>query len=421
MEILTNPTFSIIISALIVLSPFFLAKRHTPANVTTLTATFGIFGTFLGIFAGLFVFNVTDIEGSVPALLEGLKTAFLTSLAGMFAGIVIRINPRLYGFQIKEEDAKAGTEAITSLLLSIRDLNEKQIKNQTLLLGNIEKALCGEGDTTVLTQLQKIRTSFADKQDELIKEFRAFAENMAENNSNALIDALSQVMRDFNAKINEQFGDNFKQLNQAVEKILVWQEKYKEQVEEMIIAFDKSLQGVEQSEYNLTQINKHADSFTKVAKNLELVIKDLEEQKNLVQAQLQNFADVAKDAKSALPIIRDEVNKLTKEFTGTVSAALAEISVTVTTVKDTVTKQSSSLGESQKILNTNLDTMMRENAERIAKQVAELDKELGNELTKSLASLSSQLNSLTAKFVEDYTPLTDKLRDIVRMARQSEN
>jgi DNA repair exonuclease SbcCD ATPase subunit len=421
MEFLTHPAFSYAISLAILLSPFLLSNKHSPSSVTGLTATFGIFGTFLGIFAGLLAFKVSDIEGSVPTLLEGLKTAFLTSLAGISAGIIIKVYPKLYGFKQEVAENSEGSEGIIRLLSDIRDLNIKQITNQTQLLQNIEKALCGEGDTTVLTQLQKIRTSFADKQDELIKEFKVFAKTMAENNSNALIDALSQVMRDFNAKINEQFGDNFKQLNQAVEKILIWQQKYKEEIEQMIIAFDKSLQGIEQSEQNLAEINKHADHFSVVAKNLESVINGLDEQKNQVQARLQEFADISKEAKSAIPIIKEEVNKLTKEFTATVSAALAEISLTIASVKDTVAKQSSTLSESQKILSNNLDTMMRENAERITKQVTELDKMLGDELSKSLNTMSSQLASLSSQFTKDYTPLTEKLRDVVRIAKQLEN
>ncbi len=67
--------------------------------------------------------------------------------------------------------------------------------------------------------LVTLKTSFDD-----------FLKSAAENNSKALIQALQEVIRDFNAKINEQFGDNFKQLNAAVEKILVWQEKYRQQL-----------------------------------------------------------------------------------------------------------------------------------------------------------------------------------------------
>ena len=37
----------------------------------------GIFGCFLGISLGLMKFNTTDVQGSVPALVDGIKTAFL--------------------------------------------------------------------------------------------------------------------------------------------------------------------------------------------------------------------------------------------------------------------------------------------------------------------------------------------------------
>ena len=64
---------------------------------------------------------------------------------------------------------------------------------------------------------------------------------MAENNSNALIEALEEVMRGFNSKINEQFGDNFKQLNEAVGQILVWQEQYQSQMTQLAEEFSKVL------------------------------------------------------------------------------------------------------------------------------------------------------------------------------------
>lgn len=209
MEILTSIWFSIIVSLAILLSPFLLKKQQSLSALSELTTTFGIFGTFVGIFIGLLAFQVTDIEGSVPRLLEGLKTAFLTSIAGMLAGIILKIRPSIYGVMVEEEDSKDTGEAIISLLKSIKEGNEAQSNTHGDLLRKIEKALNGDGDSTVLTQLQKLRTSFTDKQDELVKEFREFAKNMAENNSKALIDALTQVMQDFNTKINEQFDDQY--------------------------------------------------------------------------------------------------------------------------------------------------------------------------------------------------------------------
>jgi uncharacterized phage infection (PIP) family protein YhgE len=432
MEFLTSIWFSIGISLAILFSPLLLKKDHSLSSLSGLTTTFGILGTFIGIFIGLLAFQVNDIESSVPRLLEGLKTAFLTSIAGMIAGLILRVRPSIYGIVITKEDSQDGTEAVISLLKTIKEESSQQSVTQNDLLKKIEKALSGDGETTMLTQLQKLRTSFVDKQDELVREFKAFAEKMAENNSKALIDALTEVMKDFNAKINEQFGENFKQLNQAVERILVWQEKYKAQVEQMVDAFDRSLKGVESSEKSLLTINTHAENFTNTAKSLEQIITELHRQKTQIQETLMHFADVAKEAKSAIPIIKDEVNKLTKEFTGTVSATLSEISVSSSKVKDTVMQQSATLSDSQKLLNTTItqitnnltsqmDRMMKETADRITKQVSELDSALGKELEQSLQSLARQLGSLSTKFVQDYSPLTDRLRELVQMADKMKN
>ena len=39
-------------------------------------------------------------------------------------------------------------------------------------------------------------------------------------------------MKDFNAKINDQLGEDFKQLNSSVQALVTWQENYKTHVEQ---------------------------------------------------------------------------------------------------------------------------------------------------------------------------------------------
>ncbi len=53
-------------------------------NATIALSTIGILGTFLGIFLGLKDFNIDEIDKSVPALIEGLKFAFFSSICGIF-------------------------------------------------------------------------------------------------------------------------------------------------------------------------------------------------------------------------------------------------------------------------------------------------------------------------------------------------
>lgn len=60
-----------------------------------------------------------------------------------------------------------------------------------------------------------------------------------------------------------------------------------------------------------------------------------------------------------------------------------------------------------------------------SKQVKEasnqIERNLETVLNQSLTSLGGQLAALSNKFVEDYSPLADKLRKIVRIAKEAGN
>jgi hypothetical protein len=58
-----------------------------PGHLTAL----GILGTFVGIFCGLYKFDVTNLRESIPHLLEGMKLAFTTSIAGLGTSTLLRV------------------------------------------------------------------------------------------------------------------------------------------------------------------------------------------------------------------------------------------------------------------------------------------------------------------------------------------
>ena len=68
----------------------------------TLVSTLGVLGTFYGITVGLLDFDTANLDASIPALLDGLKTAFFTSLAGMVGSMV------LSAFISRKQDEKDG-------------------------------------------------------------------------------------------------------------------------------------------------------------------------------------------------------------------------------------------------------------------------------------------------------------------------
>lgn len=63
--------------------------RQWVEQMPTIVSTLGVLGTFFGITIGLYDFNTSDLDNSIPLLLSGLKTAFVTSLAGMVGALIL--------------------------------------------------------------------------------------------------------------------------------------------------------------------------------------------------------------------------------------------------------------------------------------------------------------------------------------------
>ena len=59
-----------------------------PAHATAI----GVLGTFVGIFVGLYNFDANDLEHSVPLLIDGMKLAFSTSIAGLATSTGLKIS-----------------------------------------------------------------------------------------------------------------------------------------------------------------------------------------------------------------------------------------------------------------------------------------------------------------------------------------
>lgn len=83
--------FVVIICTLTLLFIFPFYNNRTAALGPTVLTMAGIFGCFLGIALGLMEFQTNDVQGSVPALVEGIKTAFWASVAGVGGALLFKL------------------------------------------------------------------------------------------------------------------------------------------------------------------------------------------------------------------------------------------------------------------------------------------------------------------------------------------
>jgi len=175
-----------------------------------LMTTIGVLGTFWGILYGLIEFDVANIDRSVPHLLEGMKIAFITSVLGMGAGAVFRVAEASGRAIFGSYPLRGELDDPVAQLAGIREAVDRQT---IALIGESEGSILGTLKHNRLENLDgfkaldgAIRAGFEYQ----VSAFRDFAEHMKENTSKALIEALQDVIRDFNTKLTEQFGDNFR-------------------------------------------------------------------------------------------------------------------------------------------------------------------------------------------------------------------
>lgn len=538
---------------------------HTHTNIwASILTVIGVFGTFLGIYFGLLDFDHENIEGSIPALLDGLKHAFLTSLVGIVSAIFLKIRALLHEKKdLSSDGIKEFVETLTDTLREVETSGESNLsakldkltetfkgegnevrqvidnmnteltneqkeqgeqtrktltemqsaiigeqtnnlkqletltttlsEKQSELLNGIENALTPiqtslideqigvltkletltatvsekhdtllngtmpaltaiqdsltDTEAGVLTKLATLTSTVSDEHNKLRTEFETFSNNVAESitklATNELIAALSSVIEEFNAKITEQFGDNFKQLNEAVGKTVEWQKQYREEMNELTDAFLLALEGIEKSQDALEKIAnsssaivERSDSIVSCAENLERILPTL-------NGQLEAFSDLRKQAHEAFPLIEERLDELTKGFSSTVEAAIANSIKSMKTQREAFQEQSKQLknvvdgidGFTTRIdkVTQNVSAIFadwqagmdvqKNISEDLIQRLVFMQSTLEQELTESVKTLAGKLAALSEKFVEDYTPLTERLREVVMIAEgiQSRN
>ena len=411
MDILSNVVFSGSVSLIIILCLnitlciYFHGPSYRSAGIEygpPILTSIGIFGTFLGVALGLMAFDTANIQSSVPPLIEGLKTAFWSSILGLFCALTLKI--RFAFTQMKPSDE------MDEGAIDIVDLVNR--------LDMIYHALVG--DNGVRAEMSNYGEETSNQLSKLHSVIKTYQDRMVEMNTDALVGAIDSVMRDFNAKINEQYGDNFKKFNHSVKLILIWQRQHKEQIQEFAEQQKRISSSLTEATKAYEHLVCHSEGFASVAKTLSKALKTLDNQSHDLATYIQKMALAIEQASDGLPRLEYRIGDLTDKLDKTISQSSQMLSQSVQKNSEHIER---SLEKATDKLSLNLDEMhsvlgqhVLDIVKRSEEQIAILDGALEAELNKALVTLGAQLAALSEKFVHDYTPLTDRLREVVRLA-----
>lgn len=391
-----------------IIAVYFHAKwsRRNLAIGPTFLTTLGIFFCFLGIALGLGNFNPDDIRNSVPDLLDGIRTSFWASVAGIFWALTIKGRAAFFGDPALPS---AGTQSGAT----VDDLANQLMK--------LNRAIAGEEDSTLLSQLKLLRTDSKDGLERLNRSFDEFARRMTEANTKALIEALSSVIRDFNQNLTEQFGENFKQLNAAVERLVTWQIQYEKQLSALIEQETATRRSMTEASLRYAELVNKAGVFTGVAESMDSALRKLAASQSTLEGGLQSLAGIIVRATEGLP----QLDKRIMEMIAHIERGVQKVNADMTSVAENIGRQvpihnqqlTNLLTETLNSANTELNRHIRQSVEDSKKQIVALDTALERELTTAMQGLGRQLTALSSRFVEDYAPLTEKLQRLVTAAR----
>ena len=195
------------------------------------------------------------------------------------------------------------------------------------------------------------------------------------------------MIHDFNGKLNEQFGENFKLLNVALEKMLAWQQSYSQQMTQMIDQQGVTTRAMAVATERYQVLVQNAEVFNTTVHSMTVLLGGLENQRNQMEGSLRSLATLINTAATGLPEIERKIIEMTRQ-----------------------------VADGVRVSNDEFNLSVKRLIENTKEQVLVLDNALSEELTKSLDSLGRQLAALSQKFVADYAPITEKLQSVLKIA-----
>ena len=299
---------------------------------TTLT-TIGILGTFYGIYIGLSEFNPKEVGNSVSALLEGLKIAFGTSILGIMTGILSKVSTTFLTYE--ETEGGAGADEI----------------------------------------ITAIKNGFREQTEAL----NTFADKMEKNSTEALIKSLQKVMDDFNAKINDQLGENFKKLNESVGKLVDWQENHEGQMDSMQQELRAAIAAVKEARQALDSSAQSLKSVEEATKAIPENVEHLDKILQMVRGDLEAFAEMKDKAIEVMPMLEANMNALTQGLTDHVQSINTQLGHNLETLSnefsDEVQAMRQQLNKSHEELLKEVHGSVEEAIETIAENLGRISEE----------------------------------------------
>lgn len=384
---------------------FFMGWRFSKFHqaAPTLMTSVGILGTFIGIFIALkpLEFSPGKINESIEALLSGMTMAFVTSLLGILSAILFRFFGTL-----------RGTEKAVSP-------EQREVLDR---LDAIKQAIAGEGDSSMVTQMQKMRDENRDGfkkldglnetiRDALVKNLRDLIEEIRNIIGKQLGESLQDLIRNIEEALIKQFGSTFVEFNAATQAIKKWQEDHREQVTQLTAAFDLVAKRIAQIAVDCEKIPPTMDHLREI---VEVAHRDVES----LNRQVEAFAGMRQQAEESFPAIKKYLDKIGEDMANS-AAGFTKLEDTIRNAFQSAEQETRRIAQQHSENVESVAAGMRETLEKVQRDSA--DKIAGiveSAVEKFRSDINKELDRVARAWGEQMLGIAERCKEVINKVEQ---
>ena len=218
------------------------------------------------------------------------------------------------------------------------------------------------------------------------------AENIAQANSDSITNALEKFIKDFNEGLTAQFGENFKQLNESVGRMVEWLDIHKEFMEKTTGMIETASVALQSSAESLQKVEQATAPLASNIDGLGEVVKTVDEQMQILKATLAGVSDLGEQAKAVFPALKSGINEMTEHMDSALRQATQEMADS--------TKQTQ---------------------EKIQNNVVAFDEQSREAIQRIVSDLGNRLTAISETLTNDYERLAAGIQRINTLATQLES
>ncbi len=361
-------------------------------SIPQIFPTIGILGTFIGIAYGLWLFDVNNIEKSIPALLNGLKSAFIASIFGIIGSIVFA---KLTSHKIwKNEKGKSSEEtiAVYKLIELVGEFKDSLVESFSYIDENNNKIKPANFFRDLYEESRKQSTALQSFSTDLSTKIEAGFDSIMSNQiQNGVIPELQAVKAEIE-NLGKKMQDPAKEMTQNVVKEL------QAALGSMIDEFKTSMSGSTKSELEhlTTLLSQAGNSLTDFPAKLQNMTENLNENFRGLQEIVQQ---ISKQTLSQSEQSTDQMRKQVEEMSEILKIKVGDLQLGQEVL---INKQSDNLQISENLLaafNISIEKMNGLSIE-VTETISKFSK-VQNELNSAahqLKLISENVNSSSSSF-----------------------